>query len=155
MQATAQDAFRFCAEYKRPNEFRRLCDQLRLHLAGLSRWVGATLNVINVTVPESLQMHIETRFVQMNVALELQLWQEAYKTAEDIHGVIVLAKKMPKVSSMAKFYAKLANLFWLGENYLFHAVASCKLFTLRTWLGSLRKSHASTFCHPCLSRSCL
>jgi translation initiation factor 3 subunit A len=86
--------------------------------------------VINIAVAETLQMHAATRFVQMDVALELQLWQEAFKTAEDIHGLLVLSKKAIKPASMARFYQRLSQLFWLSDNQLFHAAALHRLFAL-------------------------
>lgn len=55
-------------------EFRRLCEILRNHLQGLSKFTGQA-NVTNVNNPESWQMHLQTRFVQLNVATDLSLWQ--------------------------------------------------------------------------------
>lgn len=36
--STAQSAFRFCREYSRRTEFRRLCDLLRMHLGNLQKY---------------------------------------------------------------------------------------------------------------------
>jgi len=58
------------------------------------------------------------------------LLQEAYKTIEDIHGLMNLSKKPPVPKTMANYYQKLAMVFWKAGNYLFHAAALFKLFQL-------------------------
>lgn len=46
--------------------------------------------------PETLNQCLETRFEQLNVACALEMWQEAFRSIEDIHGLWALNKKMPK-----------------------------------------------------------
>jgi len=57
------------------------------------------------------------------VATELELWQEAFRSVEDIHGLMTLVKKSPKPQLMAIYYAKLTKIFWKSENHLYHAYA--------------------------------
>lgn len=71
-QETAKKAFTFCLKYKRNTEFRRLSDLLRMHLTNLTQ-----ASVGNLNSPETLQIHLDTRFEQLNAATELELWQEA------------------------------------------------------------------------------
>jgi len=40
------------------------------------------------------------------------LWQEAYRTVEDVHNLIGQMKKPPKPSSMAEYYGHLSKIFW-------------------------------------------
>jgi translation initiation factor 3 subunit A len=80
--------------------------------------------------PESLQLHLETRFFQLDVAIELELWQEAYKSVESIHNIMAVSKKPPKPQVMANYYQKLVHLFWISQNYLFHAYALYKFYSL-------------------------
>jgi len=100
---------------------------LRNHLSNLTKsWSqpGATPS------PESLQLHLDTRFSQLDVALGLDLSQEAFETIEDIHGLLTASKKPPKTQVLVNYYQKLAQLFWISKNLLFHAYASYKYYTL-------------------------
>lgn len=60
----------------------------------------------------------------------MELWQEAYKAIEDIHGLMNISKKQPVPKTMANYYQKLAMVFWKAGNQLFHAAALLKLFQL-------------------------
>jgi len=128
-QKTAQDAFRFCLKYQRKTEFRRLCEILRNHLSSLPKYAHQP-NAISLNNPESLQLHFETRFSQLSTGTELELWQESFKTIEDIHGLMQMSKKAPKASAMADYYEKLTQIFLMSENYLMHAYAFRKFYTV-------------------------
>jgi translation initiation factor 3 subunit A len=77
-----------------------------------------------------LQLYLETRFEQLKVATELELWQEAFRSVEDIHGLMMLVKKSPKPQMMAIYYAKLTKIFWKSDSNLYHAYAWYKLYNL-------------------------
>eukprot|EP00239_Pterosperma_sp_CCMP1384_P002815 CAMPEP_0197846884 /NCGR_PEP_ID=MMETSP1438-20131217/4694_1 /TAXON_ID=1461541 /ORGANISM="Pterosperma sp., Strain CCMP1384" /LENGTH=1059 /DNA_ID=CAMNT_0043458663 /DNA_START=84 /DNA_END=3263 /DNA_ORIENTATION=- len=126
---TAHKAFQFCLQYKRTTEFRRLCEILRNHLANLNKYRDQR-DRPDLTQPESLQLYLETRFEQLKVATDLELWQEAFRSVEDIHGLMSLVKKSPKPQMMAVYYAKLTKIFWMSENNLYHAYAWYKLYNL-------------------------
>lgn len=53
----------------------------------------------------------------------LELWQDAFKCAEEIHSLLLSAKKQPKLSMMAMFYEKLAIILLVGGNVSCHATA--------------------------------
>ena len=38
-------------------------------------------------------MHLETRFAQLSTAISMELWQEAYRTVEDVHSLIQQMKR--------------------------------------------------------------
>ena len=120
-EATAR-AFGFCKKYKRSVEFRRLCDMLRNHIQSQTR-VDPRWKDREPPTAESFQMHLETRFAQLDTAIEMELWQEAYRTVEDVHMLLLLMKKTPKPSSMVAYHAQLARIFWVADNRLFHAYA--------------------------------
>lgn len=74
-----------------------------------------------------LQRFLDTRFKQLNTAVDLELWQEAFRTAEDIHGLVSVSRHAPKPSMMASYFEKLVQVFKVGNNFLFHAAAYAKL----------------------------
>ncbi|XP_051131367.1 eukaryotic translation initiation factor 3 subunit A [Andrographis paniculata] len=127
---TAHRAFQFCKQYKRTTEFRRLCEIIRNHLANLNKYRDQR-DRPDLTAPESLQLYLDTRFDQLKVATELELWQEAFRSIEDIHGLMCMVKKTPKAPFMVVYYSKLSEIFWMSSNHLYHAYAWLKLFSLQ------------------------
>jgi translation initiation factor 3 subunit A len=134
---TSQRAFKFCKDYNRKQEFRRLAEMLRTHLSNIQKYASqkdAAHMKINLTSSETLQNYLDTRFKQLDVASSLELWNEAYKSIEDIHSLIKLSKKSLDPTMLVKFYEHLTKIFWVSENYLLHAYAYYKLYNLRTAL---------------------
>mmetsp|Transcript_46912 Transcript_46912/g.99661 ORF Transcript_46912/g.99661 Transcript_46912/m.99661 type:complete len:1067 (-) Transcript_46912:310-3510(-) len=145
-------ALGFCAEYKRRVEFRRLCDMMRMHLGNLTKYGG--VNVARFEdggknnkvrgwegwTAESIELHLQTRFAQLETASALRLYTEGFRTVEDIYNILQISKTRrklpgvnippPKAKIMAAYYEKLTNLFWVSENYLFHAFAWYKYYSL-------------------------
>ncbi|KAK6439065.1 eukaryotic translation initiation factor 3 subunit A [Oleoguttula sp. CCFEE 5521] len=128
-QTTAHQAFNFCLKYARKTEFRRLCELLRNHLQNAAKY-SQQVHAINLSEPETLQRHLDTRFMQLNVAVELELWQEAFKSVEDIHTLLSLSKRSAKNVMMANYFEKLTRIFLVSENYLFHAAAYSRYYNL-------------------------
>ena len=128
-QDTAQEAFKFCLKYGRKTEFRKLCDNLRTHLGHVHKYQHQP-RAINLNNQESQAMHLETRLAQLESAIQMELWQEAFKAVEDIHGLIALSKKPPKPSLMANYYNKLGLVFWKSGSRMFHACAWHRLLIL-------------------------
>ncbi|XP_046475100.1 eukaryotic translation initiation factor 3 subunit A [Neodiprion pinetum] len=125
----ARMAFQFCLEYNRKTEFRKLCEKLRKHLEEICKLPPLVSNV-SINKAETQQLNLETRLNQLDSAIQMELWQEAYKAIEDIHGLMNLSKKPPVPKTMANYYQKLAMVFWKAGNYLFHAAALFKLLQL-------------------------
>lgn len=125
----AKMAFGFCLKYNRKMEFRKLCEKLRKHLEDISKVSSQTANV-SISKPETQQLNLDTRLNQLDCAIQMELWLEAYKAIEDIHGLMTLSKKTPMPKTMALYYQKLAMVFWKAGNQLFHAAALLKLFQL-------------------------
>jgi len=145
--ATSVSAFKFCRTYQRRTEFRRLCDLLRMHLGNLQKygddssaakpnskvrgWEGWT--------SEAIELHLQTRFAQLETASNLKLYTEGFRTVEDIYNILQISHHRrknssdfppPKAKLMAKYYEQLIELFWVSENYLFHAFAWYKYYVL-------------------------
>ncbi|KAG5410790.1 hypothetical protein IGI04_007109 [Brassica rapa subsp. trilocularis] len=127
---TAHKAFQFCKQYKRTTEFRRLCEIIRNHLANLNKYRDQR-DRPDLSAPESLQLYLDTRFDQLKVATELGLWQEAFRSVEDIYGLMCMVKKTPKSSLLMVYYSKLTEIFWISSSHLYHAYAWFKLFSLQ------------------------
>ncbi|XP_037462877.1 eukaryotic translation initiation factor 3 subunit A-like [Triticum dicoccoides] len=127
---TAHKAFQFCKQYKRATEFRRLCEIIRNHLANLNKYRDQR-DRPDLTAPETCQLYLDTRVEQLKIATELSLWQEAFRSVEDIHGLMSMVKRTPKPSVLVVYYAKLTEIFWISESHLYHAYAWLKLFNLQ------------------------
>ncbi|KAL3269581.1 hypothetical protein HHI36_008645 [Cryptolaemus montrouzieri] len=110
----ARMAFQFCLKYNRKTEFRKLCDKLRKHLDDICKLPTQVANVC-ISKPETQQLNLETRLHQLDFAIQMELWQEAYKAIEDIHNLMNMSKKMPVPKTMANYYQKLAMVILEGR----------------------------------------
>ena len=129
-QTVANQAFAFCLRHARKIEFRRLCDLLRQHLATAAKYAHQS-HSINLADSETLQRQLDTRFIQLNAAADLELWQEAFRSVEDIYNLMNMSKKTAKPPfMMANYFGKLSKIFLVGDNYLFHAAALNKYFAI-------------------------
>ncbi len=129
----AKLAFLFCAKYQRKTEFRKLCETIRQHMVLAQRYAQSYSgqgNLIDLTKSETQNAHLETRLLQLNHAIAMELWQEAYKAVEDIYGLMTMNKSKPKPIQMFNYYSKLSLIFWKAGNQLFHAASLQKQFVL-------------------------
>ena len=133
-QDVAKRGFAFCKQYNRAKEFNRICDTLRTHLANLhrnqDRQQNRTIQISNLTNAPTVELFLDTRFEQLAVAMDLDMWQEAYRSVEDIHGLMSLSKKAPKPAMLAAYFRALTRIFFVSGAYLFHAFAWQKLYIL-------------------------
>lgn len=68
----------------------------------------------------------------------MELWQEAYRTVEDVHAILGLMTVKPKAKPMAAYHAQLAKIFWVARNTLFHGMSLARLYTLTNSLTGLK-----------------
>ena len=134
LQQIAQQAFKFCLKYSRKVEFRRLCETLRLHLGNIAKYPNQP-HAINLSDPDTLQRHLDTRFAQLNTSVELELWQEAFRSVEDVHNLLTMAKKSPRPAMMANYYEKLTKIFLMSGNALYHAAAWSRYYSIVVSIG--------------------
>ncbi|KAL0574223.1 eukaryotic translation initiation factor 3 subunit A, partial [Marasmius crinis-equi] len=141
-QQIAQQAFKFCLKHQRKVEFRRLCETLRLHLANVAKYSHQP-HSINLSDPDTLQHHLDTRFAQLNTSVELELWQEAFRSVEDVHNLLTMAKKAPRPAMMANYYEKLTKIFLMSGNALYHAAAWGRYYAIVTSIGGKSEEELS------------
>lgn len=115
----------FCRRYERNWEFRRLCDFIRIQQSRLknpsSDPTDKHRQKVDLNDPQVQTLYLKTRFHQLEVASGMELWQEAYKTIEDIHESLMFFDSEPEPQLMVTYYNKLADIFWASRNFLFHA----------------------------------
>ena len=138
-QSIAHRAINFCKVHERKSDFRRLCDQrLRKDLANATKYAHQQ-HSINLADTETLNRHLDTRFLQLETAVELELWQEAFRSVEDVHG-LVAGKKSAKPSMMATYYEKLTEIFKAEggkQTAVFHAAAWARYYQYAERAGSV------------------
>lgn len=103
---TAHRAFQFCKQYKRTTEFRRLCEIIRNHLANLNKYRDQR-DRPDLSVPESLQLYLDTRFEQLKIATELELWQVC------ICSCLIMIHMDSSILSMENFLFFFKN-YWIS-----------------------------------------
>jgi translation initiation factor 3 subunit A len=126
----AQEAFGFCETYNRKNEFRRLCEILRNHLTGLNKPNMSQHQGVTLSNPETVQILLEVRFSQLNVATRMELWHESFRSAEDVHNLMTQSKRSPAPEMLCIYFERLTQIFWQAKNYFFHAYCCMKYFQL-------------------------
>ena len=125
---TAKKTFAFCVRYKRKVEFRRLKDLLKAHLSSTQLNTAYGLP----TQEASIRLRLEIRTEQLNSACTLELWQLAFESAEELYGVLSHPsnRKAQKSAVMLNYYDKISQVFWVSDNYLFHACAMQRIYNL-------------------------
>lgn len=68
------------------------------------------------------EIHLQTRFNQLQAATDLGMWVTGFATVEDINEIRVKTRA-PKPQLMATYYQRLTQLFQVSGNHLFHAFA--------------------------------
>lgn len=65
----------------------------------------------DLTLPETFTLYLETRFYQLDATIQLELWQESFKTIDDIRLLMRNAKDRPlKQNILVTFYQQLCKV---------------------------------------------
>ncbi|CAH8851663.1 unnamed protein product [Trichobilharzia szidati] len=127
----AHDAYNFCLKYGRKTEFKKLSELIRQHTQKVQNQLQPNApNAINLNNPETQTLHFETRLRQLDCAMELEMYNEAFKTVEDIWSFMMMSRKPASPLLMTNYYSKSAELFLRCGCHLYHAAALHKLYTL-------------------------
>lgn len=120
---SALSAINFCEKYKRVTECRKLSVILRTHLHNIFKFQNNTasnsLTYMMKLDDDTLKNLIPIRERLMTVCMNLNLWQEAFRAAEDTRLLICEGKALP--STLAKYWLSLSTIFWKAKQNLFHA----------------------------------
>lgn len=127
-QEVCGEAFSFCATYNRTTEFRRVCNLIHRHMKAPD---NGGVDPITSMAPAELEVYMRLRFVQLETCAKLQMWAEAYRTIKDeIRSAVHRARIVPPPHLRAEYYEQLSQVFWVSDNWLFHAYAWFKFYSL-------------------------
>ena len=136
--ASAAAAVSFCVKHRRTTEFRRLCDVLRSHLATLQKSAAratgadAARDRPDLANADTLSLMLDARHDQLRAAVDLGMWQEAFRCVEDVAAVVALAggKRAPKAAAATAYFSQLTRVFGVAGAHLYSGHAWLKLLAL-------------------------
>ncbi|KAK2964827.1 putative Eukaryotic translation initiation factor 3 subunit A [Blattamonas nauphoetae] len=125
-------AFDFCVTNQRKKDFSYLCDQLRNHLEKLISGESFTQGrSAIISTSEGIHRQLQIRLDQMDTAVKLGSYKEAFKTVEDIQRLLQTSTLPIRASFLRVYYAKLVDLFWICNHFFLHSQVEFELFLLR------------------------
>jgi translation initiation factor 3 subunit A len=77
---------------------------------------------------DTYHLLMNTKFKQMEVATDIELWQEAFKTVEEIYELLKISKLEDKVLKV-KYLKSLQKIFWVSKKFVFYSFTSLKLYS--------------------------
>jgi len=123
----AYNALDFCEEFHRTSECKRLCETFSQHLAGIrrvySQGAQSSLSyIIDMTDEDTIMILIRIRQKAIQTCMNLELWKEAFKAAEDMHSLMAAIKLSH--ANRSRFFTFLRDIFLKSGHSLFHAYAA-------------------------------
>lgn len=133
LMSTAEKIFAFCEKFKRKIEFKRFSESIRYYVFKLMSTHSDYLRnpfAVDITENETNDCYLNIFSLQMISALNLKLWQEAFKICEDMNAIIKVRKTSLKPKFLSNYFENLAKVFWNSEYYLYHANAFYSHYTI-------------------------
>ena len=133
--STIARAYKFCIEYVRTFEIRKLNEMVRKHLVDHEKYYEADLasGKKPFLIPldaDTYERHLESRFIALDAATKIKQWNQAYQLVEEIHGIMAKVDRPIRPKMMADYYKSLSDMFLVSRSYLFHAYAWLKFYNL-------------------------
>lgn len=136
----------FCHKYKCKKEFLKVSEILHLHFQHITKAAKQPELFANNKIPypvtlkdeESVTKLLDMRQSQLEYALKMEEWSDAFRTSETIFALINRREKHDIKSILEGFFTQLASIFWKSENHLFHTYA------LQNLLKIVRTSNAKS-----------
>lgn len=127
----ATSLFQFCLKFKSKREYRRLADTLHNHFQQLQKakknpdsfFQSKIPYPVKIDDPECQKFLLELRKTQIEYALKMEAWTDAYRTSEIIFTLINKQEKRVVKSHLQTFFTQLSLIFFKSGNYLFHSYA--------------------------------
>ena len=127
----AQDLFVFCYKFSCQREYRKLADTLHNHYQQLVKAKKNPDQFFNEKIPYPVKLDdpecqkylLDLRKHQIEYAIKMEQWSDAYRTSEIIFNLINKQEKKDVRAHLQTFFTQLSNIFFQSGNYLFHSYA--------------------------------
>mmetsp|Transcript_26161 Transcript_26161/g.32706 ORF Transcript_26161/g.32706 Transcript_26161/m.32706 type:complete len:455 (+) Transcript_26161:453-1817(+) len=127
----ATNLFNFCQKFNSQREYKRLADTLHNHFQQLVKAKKNPDQFVNNKIPYPVKLDdpecqkflLELRKTQIEFAIRMEQWTDAYRTSEIIFTLINKQEKKVVRSHLQTFFTQLSNIFFNSGNYLFHSYA--------------------------------
>lgn len=144
---SATKLFQFCMKYKCKKEFRKISETLHTHYLYIVKSSKSGELVQNNYIPYPVTLKddecttklLEMRQTQLEYALKMEEWSDAYRISNIIFYLINRKDRSDMKQCLENFYTQLAKIFWKSKNYLFHTYALLNLLKI------VRSSTTKTF----------
>ncbi|KRX15375.1 Eukaryotic translation initiation factor 3 subunit A [Trichinella nelsoni] len=123
-------AFYYCLKYDRKSEFCELADIMMCHKELAQKYHDDEISV-KLSKFETVFLYFKSHFVQLEISIELELWQQACTCIANIQKLIVSSGCYPKPAKFAIYMKKAAMVFWKSNNIMLHAAALLQEFSMR------------------------
>ena len=136
LMTTSEKIFAFCEKFRRKVEFKRFSESLRYYVTktikNMITYPDYLKNpfAVDITENETNERYLTIFSQQMKTALNLKLWQEAFKICEDMNAIIKVRRSVIKPKFLSNYFENLAKVFWNSEYYLYHANAFYSHYTI-------------------------
>mmetsp|Transcript_15948 Transcript_15948/g.24678 ORF Transcript_15948/g.24678 Transcript_15948/m.24678 type:complete len:474 (-) Transcript_15948:1461-2882(-) len=137
---TASKVFAFCRKYKCKKEYRRISDTLHSHLNQILSMYKQPDTQSKIPFPINLHddkqvtQVLTLRKEQLEVALEMEEWTDAYRVCTSIYQLMSMVSKKKSEQQIkqiySEFYDHFASVFYQSKLYLFHAYALQNVYFL-------------------------